>query len=75
MKIISYSTYMLMALIVMFINQVTEVMAQQPTHYPDDHEPIPPTLINIIVFIGGPILLFVIYYYFRKREKKKRRRD
>ena len=75
MKKISYSTYMLLSLVVMFISQATVVLAQQPTHYPDDHEPIPPTLINILVFIGGPILLFVIYYYFRKRERKRRRSD
>ena len=75
MKKISYSTYMPLALVVMLISQAAELLAQQPTHYPDDHEPIPPTLINILVFIGGPILLFVIYYYFRKREKKRRRSE
>ena len=75
MKKISAYLYMLIAVVVMFISQATVALAQEPTHYPDEHEPIPPTLINILIFIGGPIFLFVIYYYFRKREKRRRRSD
>lgn len=47
-------------------------LAQQPTHYPKANEPIPWTLGNILLYIGGPIILFFIYYFFRRREKKKR---
>ncbi|MBN1387005.1 MAG: hypothetical protein JW965_01075 [Bacteroidales bacterium] len=71
MKKIMNVLYRVLAVVVMFVGQVVAVMAQQPTHYPDEHEPIPPTLINILIYIGGPILLFVIYYYYRKWEKKK----
>lgn len=69
------SIYLGIVMFLMFISQATGVLAQQPTHYPDEHDPIPPTLINILVFIGGPIILFVIYYYYKKREKNKRRSD
>jgi len=48
------------------------VYAQQPTHYPGDNDPIPPTLVNILIYVGGPLLLFLAYYYFTKKEKKKR---
>lgn len=71
-KKISNTLRGLTALILMFLGHVTLALAQQPTHYPDDHGPIPPTLINILIFIGGPILLFIIYYYYRKRDKKKK---
>ncbi|MDT8400306.1 MAG: hypothetical protein RQ743_01315 [Bacteroidales bacterium] len=71
MKKISEKVYMGFAMIMIFIIQSGVTLAQQPTHYPDEHEPIPPTLVNILVYIGGPILLFIIYYYFRKRKRKK----
>ena len=63
---------MRLALLIFFISQAALTIAQQPTHYPDDHGPIPPTLINILIFVGGPILLFIIYYHFRKRDKIRR---
>ncbi|HDZ40113.1 MAG TPA: hypothetical protein ENH59_00300 [Bacteroidetes bacterium] len=72
-KKISIEAFRGLAVIMMFIIQSGLILAQQPTHYPDDHGPIPPTLINILIFIGGPILLFIIYYYYRKRDKKKKK--
>ncbi|MEA1887816.1 MAG: hypothetical protein U9N72_11470 [Bacteroidota bacterium] len=68
---ISKIIYRSLGFIMLFISQAVVALAQQPTHYPDEHEPIPPTVINILIFIGGPILLFVIYWHYRKREKKK----
>ena len=62
----------IMVVIIFIISQFSVIFAQEPTHYPDANEPIPPTLINILIYLGGPILLFVIYYNFRKREKKKK---
>jgi hypothetical protein len=56
-------------MLIFFTSQAILTFAQQPTHYPDDHGPIPPTLINILIFVGGPILLFIIYYHYRKRDK------
>ncbi|MCF8221496.1 MAG: hypothetical protein K9J25_00005 [Bacteroidales bacterium] len=61
----------LYAAFTVIITQVA-VYAQQPTHYPGDNDPIPPTLVNILIYIGGPLLLFLAYYYFNKKEKKKR---
>ena len=61
-----------MVVIIFIISQFSVIFAQEPTHYPDANEPIPPTLINILIYLGGPILLFVIYYNFMKREKKKK---
>ena len=72
MKNISSTIYRVLAVIILFISQAAVATAQQPTHYPDEHEPIPPTIINILIYIGGPILLFVIYYYYNKSQKKKR---
>ena len=72
MKNISNTIYRGMAVIILFISQAAATIAQQPTHYPDEHEPIPPTIINILIYIGGPILIFVIYYYYNKSQKKKR---
>ncbi len=72
MKNISNTIYRGMAVIILFISQAAVIFAQEPTHYPDANEPIPPTLINILIYIGTPILLFVIYYQYRKREKKKK---
>jgi hypothetical protein len=66
------SISMRLAMIIFLISQAVLTFAQQPTHYPDDHGPIPPTLINILIFVGGPILLFIIYYHFRKRDKIRR---
>lgn len=68
---ISKIIYRSLGIVMLFISQTVVAMAQQPTHYPDEHEPIPPTLINILIFIGGPLLLFVIYWHYRKRHKKK----
>ncbi|MFO7852374.1 MAG: hypothetical protein ACQERS_13600 [Bacteroidota bacterium] len=68
---ISKIFYRSIGFLILFISQTVLALAQQPTHYPDEHEPIPPTLINILIFIGGPILLFVIYWHYRKRHKKK----
>lgn len=40
---------------------------QQPTHYPPSgNEPVSPTLINILIFIGIPILFYLLYRYFKK---------
>ena len=61
----------LYAVFTVFIFQVA-VYAQQPTHYPGENDPIPPTLVNILIYIGGPLVLFLAYYYFNKKEKKKR---
>ena len=58
------------AVSLLLINIMT--FAQQPTHYPKANDPIPWTIGNIIVYIGGPILLFVLYYYYRRWDKKKR---
>jgi hypothetical protein len=63
--------YTVLAAMIMLSSQVAKAMAQEPSFYPDENEPIPPTVVNILIYIGGPILLFVIYYYFRKREKDK----
>lgn len=68
---ISKIIYRSLGIVMLFISQTVVAMSQQPTHYPDEHEPIPPTLINILIFIGGPLLLFVIYWHYRKRHKKK----
>ena len=62
----------LLVITLLFISQHVIGYAQQPSSYPGENEPVPPTLVNLLVYIGGPILLFIIYYYFRKREKKKR---
>lgn len=45
--------------------------AQQPTHYPSGGGPVSPALINILIFIGGPILLYLGYRYYRKKSGKK----
>jgi type IV secretory pathway VirB2 component (pilin) len=45
--------------------------AQQPTHYPSGGEPVSPALINILIFIGGPLLLYLGYRYYRKKSGKK----
>lgn len=50
-------------------------LAQQPTHYPDEHEPIPLTVGNVLLYIVTPIVIFLIYYYYRKSEKKKREKE
>lgn len=65
-----------LAVLVLLMLMKVGLYAQQPTHYPGEHEPIQPTLVNLLIFVGGPILLFVIYYYYRKRQKaKSRERD
>jgi hypothetical protein len=45
--------------------------SQQPTHYPSGGEPVSPALINILIFIGGPILLYLGFRYYRKKPGKK----
>ncbi|MFN2380171.1 MAG: hypothetical protein ABR519_08175 [Bacteroidales bacterium] len=45
--------------------------SQQPTHYPSGGEPVSPALINILIFIGGPILLYLGYRYYKNKSGKK----
>lgn len=71
MNNISKTIYRTLAAMIILSSQVSHTLAQEPSFYPDENEPIPPTVVNILIYIGGPILLFVIYYYFRKREKDK----
>ena len=45
--------------------------SQQPTHYPPSGgEPVSPTLINILIFIGIPILFYLLYRYYNKSGKR-----
>jgi hypothetical protein len=68
---ISKTIYRILVAMIMLSSQVSHTLAQEPSFYPDENEPIPPTVVNILIYIGGPLLLFVIYYYYRKWEKKK----
>jgi len=68
---ISKTKSRIIALVLLLLSHSTLIMSQQPTHYPKANEPVPWTLGNILIYIGGPILLFLVYYYYRKREKRK----
>ncbi len=63
------------SLTAIFLLTAIITLAQQPTHYPDEHEPIPLTVGNVLLYIVTPIVLFLIYYYYRKSQKKKREKE
>lgn len=50
------------------------LLSQTPTHYPTKGDPIEFDLVNILVYIGGPLLLLGLYLWRRNVWKKRRRR-
>jgi len=59
-----------LAAITLLLIQASAVFSQQPTHYPDEHEPIPLTVGNVLLYIVTPVALFLIYYFYRRRKKR-----
>lgn len=74
-KSMVYKLYRKPAAIMLMLAYSAAALAQQPTHYPDEHEPIPLTVGNVLLYIVAPIALFLIYYFYRKSQKKKRDSD
>lgn len=62
--------YRVLAVITLFLMQASALYSQQPTHYPDEHEPIPLTVGNVLLYIVTPVALFLIYYFYRRRKKR-----
>jgi hypothetical protein len=60
-----------LAAVALLLLSASATYSQQPTHYPSGGEPVSPALINILIFIGGPILLYLGYRYYRKKSGKK----
>lgn len=74
-KSIAYILYRKASAIMLMLAWSAAVLAQQPTHYPDEHEPIPLTVGNVLLYIVAPIAIFLIYYFYRKSQKKKREKE
>ncbi len=75
MESIVNKLYKKVSAVILMLTYSAAILAQQPTHYPDEHEPIPLTVGNVLLYIVAPIAIFLIYYFYRKSEKKKREKE
>jgi hypothetical protein len=75
MKSIVNKLYRKPAAVILMLAYSAATLAQQPTHYSGENEPIPLTVGNVLLYIVTPIILFLIYYNYRKSQKKKREKE